>query len=225
LYHVGAREYDPLTARWLQRDPIDAASGDPNLYRYAGNDPVNTADPSGLDWLDDATNFFAGVGDSLTFGLTNWIRQQIGANEAVNQCSTAYIWGERTEIATEMLLSLGAYGLTKIAVKKSARVGYRALRKEAQRFVRQLRRTQQVDQGFIVHHRNPLLGHPGGRRTLFPVGGLPPRIHSGRWNLEIIDTGAHLQRHRKMERLENFLRLNTNRYTVTARLVRNECAE
>jgi RHS repeat-associated protein len=31
LYHVGAREYDPRTARWLQRDPIDAASGDPNL--------------------------------------------------------------------------------------------------------------------------------------------------------------------------------------------------
>jgi len=48
LYHVGARAYDPRTARWLQRDPIDAASGDPNLYRYCRNDPVNCADPSGL---------------------------------------------------------------------------------------------------------------------------------------------------------------------------------
>ncbi len=48
LYHVGAREYDPRTARWLQRDPIDTASGDPNLYRYCGNDPVNYTDPSGL---------------------------------------------------------------------------------------------------------------------------------------------------------------------------------
>ncbi len=44
LYHIGAREYDPRTARWLQRDPIDAASGDPNLYRYAGNDPINSWD-------------------------------------------------------------------------------------------------------------------------------------------------------------------------------------
>jgi len=44
---VGAREYDPRTARWLQRDPIDAASGDPNLYRYCGNDPINAKDPSG----------------------------------------------------------------------------------------------------------------------------------------------------------------------------------
>jgi len=44
LYHVGARAYDPRTARWLQRDPIDAAS----------------ADPSGLDWLDDTAHFAGG---------------------------------------------------------------------------------------------------------------------------------------------------------------------
>ena len=37
----------PRTARWLQRDPIDASSGDPNLYRYAGNDPVNAGDNGG----------------------------------------------------------------------------------------------------------------------------------------------------------------------------------
>ncbi|GIV87046.1 MAG: hypothetical protein KatS3mg054_1075 [Chloroflexus sp.] len=45
---MGAREYDPRTARWLQRDPIDTASGDPNLYRYCGNDPVAYKDPDGL---------------------------------------------------------------------------------------------------------------------------------------------------------------------------------
>jgi hypothetical protein len=51
LYHVGAREYDPCTARWLQKDSIDIASGDPNLYRYCGNDPVNMADDGGTDWF------------------------------------------------------------------------------------------------------------------------------------------------------------------------------
>ena len=35
LYHVGSREYDPRTARCLQRDPLDAASGDPILQRQS----------------------------------------------------------------------------------------------------------------------------------------------------------------------------------------------
>ena len=56
LYHVGARVYDPRTARWLQRDPIDAASGDPNLYRYCGNDPVNYRDPTGTEIQDEFTS-------------------------------------------------------------------------------------------------------------------------------------------------------------------------
>jgi RHS repeat-associated protein len=56
LYHVGAREYDPRTARWLQRDPIDAASGDPNLYRYCGNDPVNYRYPTGTEIQDEFTS-------------------------------------------------------------------------------------------------------------------------------------------------------------------------
>jgi uncharacterized protein RhaS with RHS repeats len=38
----------PRTACWLQRDPIDATSGDPNLYRYCGNEPINWTDPTGL---------------------------------------------------------------------------------------------------------------------------------------------------------------------------------
>ena len=72
---MGTREYDPRTARWLQRDPIDAASGDPNLYRYAGNDSVNRADPSGLAWttgsyLGDVGQVFAGYGDCLGGILT-----------------------------------------------------------------------------------------------------------------------------------------------------------
>ena len=48
LYHVGAREYDPRTARWLQRDPIDVAGGHPNVYVYCFNSPLIWKDPNGL---------------------------------------------------------------------------------------------------------------------------------------------------------------------------------
>ncbi|MDX1964406.1 MAG: RHS repeat-associated core domain-containing protein [Pirellulales bacterium] len=45
LQHHRARYYDPRTGRFLGEDP---ALADTNLYRYAGNNPVNAIDPSGL---------------------------------------------------------------------------------------------------------------------------------------------------------------------------------
>ncbi|MBK6780970.1 MAG: RHS repeat-associated core domain-containing protein [Gemmatimonadetes bacterium] len=61
-YHFAGREYDgesglyymrallrlPPPGRWISEDPIGIAGG-LNVYAYAGNDPVNGRDPSGLD--------------------------------------------------------------------------------------------------------------------------------------------------------------------------------
>jgi RHS repeat-associated protein len=45
----GARDYLPDVGRWSSKDPLRFNSGDvPNLYVYSNGDPVNSADPSGL---------------------------------------------------------------------------------------------------------------------------------------------------------------------------------
>jgi hypothetical protein len=40
--------FSPSTGRFTQPDPIGFAAGDPNLYRFVGNDPTSKTDPSGL---------------------------------------------------------------------------------------------------------------------------------------------------------------------------------
>ena len=48
LYYVRNRWYDPDVGRFLSEDPAGFAGGI-NLYAFSGNDPVNGADPGGLD--------------------------------------------------------------------------------------------------------------------------------------------------------------------------------
>ncbi|MEO1529446.1 MAG: RHS repeat-associated core domain-containing protein, partial [Planctomycetota bacterium] len=48
LYYNRARFYDPSIGRFLSADPSGFLGMDPNLYRYAGGDPVNSFDPGGL---------------------------------------------------------------------------------------------------------------------------------------------------------------------------------
>lgn len=74
-YDFLRRWYDPSIQRWLNRDPIGELGGI-NLYRYVGNNPVNSIDLLGLcpgDFWDlfgnGLNNTVTGVGRSLGLGL------------------------------------------------------------------------------------------------------------------------------------------------------------
>jgi RHS repeat-associated protein len=50
LYYLRARYYNPITGRFMSRDPEDGIPSDPSTlhkYNYAGGDPVDWADPTG----------------------------------------------------------------------------------------------------------------------------------------------------------------------------------
>ncbi|PBC71062.1 RHS repeat-associated protein [Streptomyces sp. TLI_235] len=67
LTHLGAREYDPATGRFLSVDPL-LDSSDPqqwNAYAYSRNNPVTMADPSGRMQYDQATGISAGTSRQL----------------------------------------------------------------------------------------------------------------------------------------------------------------
>jgi hypothetical protein len=96
--------------------PAEMLQG-PNLYSYVRNNPLNTFDPYGLydamDFMYDASNFSAGAGDMLTFGATNWARDQMGTNDAVDPCSGMYAAGEVTGFG--LGLSWGGAGAVRAA--------------------------------------------------------------------------------------------------------------
>ncbi len=51
LYYMRARWYDPTTRRFISPDPLGLSAGI-NQYAFAGGDPINGRDPSGMDCAD-----------------------------------------------------------------------------------------------------------------------------------------------------------------------------
>jgi len=103
LVLFGYRNYDPETGRWTAKDPIGFDGGDADLYAYCTGDPINLIDYDGLEtiltswipdkWLGNLSDFFAGMGDTISFGATRWYRQKHGF-DCVNTDSGWYTGGE-----------------------------------------------------------------------------------------------------------------------------------
>ena len=51
-YDYGARQHDPILARWDRIDPLCEKYYDVSPYAYCNNNPVNLIDPNGMKWED-----------------------------------------------------------------------------------------------------------------------------------------------------------------------------
>jgi len=101
LYYNWHRYYSPQLGRYLRTDPMREGL---NLYLYARNNPYRYMDPQGLCVMRDFTTlrgqaeFWAGFGDTITFGGTRWIRYQwnqaYGWSDTLNYDSGFYSLGK-----------------------------------------------------------------------------------------------------------------------------------
>lgn len=60
MYYCSAREYDPFTMQFLQKDPAKA-DGESSAYQYCGGDPVGKVDPSGMQYAPARARRYASV--------------------------------------------------------------------------------------------------------------------------------------------------------------------
>ncbi len=110
LYYYRARTYDPASGRFLQEDPLELGQGalwkilaprialpdansplrlatsDLNLYRYAGNNPLNAVDPAGTSSLRSYAITAATTASAA-------ILATISRQEAVNQSLSSGLSG------------------------------------------------------------------------------------------------------------------------------------
>ncbi|MDR1369133.1 MAG: RHS repeat-associated core domain-containing protein, partial [Dysgonamonadaceae bacterium] len=111
LYDQLARQYDPVTGRFLTPDPLAEKYPGVSSYAYCGNNPVNRIDPDGLDYW--STNdpaqirlFFNAMGSSVRqFDFSGWqhatdaeFTRNLTYNDETNKFYTSYGTIENGEV-------------------------------------------------------------------------------------------------------------------------------
>jgi RHS repeat-associated protein len=132
LYYHGARYYAPWLGRWAACDP-SGLKGGTNFYLYTLSNPISFSDQNGREpgswrnnlsaaerfalWVDDvvgtanmqtAANYSAGLGDYLSFGLTDKIRNKLGTNSVVDKDSASYNYGQASGVVLQTAIGAAA---------------------------------------------------------------------------------------------------------------------
>ena len=180
LIYMRARWYDPRTGAFITSDPIGHASGETNLYRYAGGDPTNAVDPTGLilgipgtPSGADISDFAAGFGDTVTFGGTKALRQALNL-DYVDYCSGWYGGGELAGVAEAIalggVLGLRAAGTRGVGKEFSHWIPHRRL-KPFNRLIRQKFGRSRFNGNYVSpirHYKHDPYRYPRGWRDAGP---------------------------------------------------------
>ncbi|MFO1065365.1 MAG: LamG-like jellyroll fold domain-containing protein [Pirellulales bacterium] len=97
-----ARYYDSSTGRFISQDPKGLAAGDPNLYAYVSNSPIEDRDPSGL------AKQHASYKDNLSYKVAEAILQPLASaikkgeklfKKGKSKITSAFDWVDKAQDA------------------------------------------------------------------------------------------------------------------------------
>jgi RHS repeat-associated protein len=113
LYQLRARSYDPATAQFLSRDPLVPLTKQP--YVYAGDNPLNATDPSGLASSQSDSAYGQDPSERFIndiFGGIKGTYQDLlecvafGSIEATTRAMPAFLCGKAVWSAADLLMML-----------------------------------------------------------------------------------------------------------------------
>ena len=138
LYYMQRRHYDPVTARFLQPDPIAVLRPERYLttprafhpYAYVGNDPMNNADPTGLSFWSVVGTFAGATAAAMVFPYFALGGMMAGVMATAGFVTVAYAVADAAggtalgELARGFMLGLNAGLNTALGGQPAAMVGW-----------------------------------------------------------------------------------------------------